>query len=78
MDRLKILITGGNGYIAKSIHSYLYSKYDITLASRADLDLTHREKTIQYFSDNLAYVIYCYNQALFQKYMISRFISPQS
>jgi nucleoside-diphosphate-sugar epimerase len=51
MDRLKILITGGNGYIAKSIHSYLYSKYDITLASRADLDLTHREKTIQYFSD---------------------------
>ena len=51
MDKLKILITGGSGYIARSIHSYLYSKYDITLASRADLDLTRREETQHYFKD---------------------------
>jgi len=51
MDRLKILITGGGGYIAKSLHSYLYSKYDITLISRADLDLTHREVVEHYFSN---------------------------
>jgi nucleoside-diphosphate-sugar epimerase len=51
MDRLKILITGGSGYIAKSIHSYLYSKYDITLLSRTDLDLTHREIVEHYFSN---------------------------
>jgi nucleoside-diphosphate-sugar epimerase len=51
MDRLKILITGANGYIAKNIHSYLYSKYDITLISRNDFDLTQREETQHYFSD---------------------------
>lgn len=51
MDRLKILITGGGGYIAKSLHSYLYSKYDVTLISRVDLDLTHRETAEHYFSN---------------------------
>jgi len=51
MDRLKILITGGNGYIAKSIHSYLYSKYDITLITRNDLDLTRRDEVKKYFQD---------------------------
>lgn len=49
--KLKILITGGSGYIAKSIHSYLYSKYDITLASRYDLDLTDKEAVENYFKD---------------------------
>jgi GDP-L-fucose synthase len=51
MDRLKILITGGNGYIAKSLYSYLYSKYDITLVSRADLNMTRREEVQHYFKD---------------------------
>lgn len=51
MDRLKILITGGSGYIAKSLYSYLYSKYDITLASRVDLNLTKREEVEHYFSN---------------------------
>jgi GDP-L-fucose synthase len=49
--KLKILITGGNGYIAKSIYSYLHTKYDITLASRVNLDLTCREKVEHYFSN---------------------------
>jgi len=48
---MKILITGGNGYIAKSIHSYLYSKYDITLITRNDLDLTRRDEVKKYFQD---------------------------
>jgi nucleoside-diphosphate-sugar epimerase len=51
MDRLKILITGGNGYIAKSIYSALCEKHDITLASRVDLNLTHREIVEYYFSN---------------------------
>lgn len=51
MDRLKILITGGNGYIAKSLHSCLYSKYDITLVSRTDLNMTRREEVQRYFKD---------------------------
>jgi GDP-L-fucose synthase len=51
MDRLKILITGGNGYIAKSLHSCLYSKYDITLVSRTDLNMTRREEVQHYFKD---------------------------
>lgn len=48
---MKILITGGNGYIAKSIYSYLHSKYDIVLASRIDLDLTNREAVNNYFKN---------------------------
>jgi nucleoside-diphosphate-sugar epimerase len=51
MDRLKILITGGNGYIAKSIHSYLHSKYDITLLTRDNLNLLHKHEVENYFSD---------------------------
>ncbi len=51
MDRLKILITGGNGYIAKSIYSALCEKYDITLISRTDLDMTRREEVQYYFKD---------------------------
>jgi nucleoside-diphosphate-sugar epimerase len=48
---MKVLITGGNGYIAKSIQSYLYSKYDITLTSRANVDFTDREAVEYYFRD---------------------------
>lgn len=51
MDRLKILITGKNGYIAKSIHSYLYSKYDITTIGRQDFDLTDEKSTLEWFQD---------------------------
>lgn len=46
-----ILITGGNGYIAKSIHSYLYTKYNITTITRQDFDLLDSEATDQYFKD---------------------------
>lgn len=46
----KILITGGNGYIAKSLYSYLKESYDVTSVSRSDFDLSSREETDSYFS----------------------------
>lgn len=48
---MKILITGGNGYIGRSLHSYLYSKHDVTIVGRQDFDLTNPYETIKFFSD---------------------------
>jgi GDP-L-fucose synthase len=48
---MKILITGGNGYIAKSIYSALHVKYDITLVNKTDLNLTRRDEVQNYFKD---------------------------
>jgi nucleoside-diphosphate-sugar epimerase len=48
---MKILITGGNGYIAKSIHSALCSKYDIILITRQDFDLTDHVAAFNFFQD---------------------------
>lgn len=45
----KILITGGDGYIAKSLYSSLRESYDITTVSRSDFDLSSREETDSYF-----------------------------
>ena len=42
---MKILITGGNGYIARSIYSILHNKYDITTIGRKDFDLTDWKQT---------------------------------
>lgn len=48
---MKILITGGSGYIAKSIHSLLYTKYDITTVGRQDFDLTNYDATCKFFEE---------------------------
>ena len=57
---MKILITGGNGYIAKSLYNELKDKYDITLITRKDLDLTDSFETIKYFSDKqFDVIIHC-------------------
>jgi nucleoside-diphosphate-sugar epimerase len=48
---MRILITGGNGYIAKSIYSALHSKYDITLLTKNNINLTYRHEVEHYFSD---------------------------
>ena len=48
---MKILITGGNGYIAKSIYSALCKKHDVTLVTKNDLNLTYRHKVEHYFSN---------------------------
>jgi len=36
---MKILITGGNGYIASSIYKLICAKYDVMSISRNDFDL---------------------------------------
>jgi nucleoside-diphosphate-sugar epimerase len=41
----RILITGGNGYVAKSLYNALSDDYEITLISRKDFDLTSFEAT---------------------------------
>lgn len=50
MDRLKILITGKNGYIAKSLISNLKG-YSIVSIGRDDFELTNQKDTIDWFSD---------------------------
>jgi GDP-L-fucose synthase len=49
MDRLKILITGGNGYIAKSITNSLWEKYHILSPGREDLDLLDSKSVDTFF-----------------------------
>lgn len=47
---MKVLITGGNGYIAKSLYKELKDKYDITCVTRQDFDLTDYNQTFRWFS----------------------------
>ena len=47
----KILITGINGYIGKSLYNTLKDKYDITGISRDNFDLTNKESTDIFFSN---------------------------
>jgi nucleoside-diphosphate-sugar epimerase len=57
---IKILITGGNGYIAKSLYNSLKDDYDVTCITRQQLDLTDGEATIQWFKDKyFDVVIHC-------------------
>ena len=46
---MKILITGANGYIGKSLHNALKDKYDVTTITRQDFDLTAVEAMIEFF-----------------------------
>jgi nucleoside-diphosphate-sugar epimerase len=46
---MRILITGKNGYVGRSLHSYLYSKHDITIVGKQDFDLTNWEETNKWF-----------------------------
>ncbi len=48
---MNILITGGNGYIAKSLRSALSSRHTVTSISRKDFDLANTADTLKYFSD---------------------------
>ena len=47
----RILITGGNGYIASSLYSELSDIYNITLLTRNDFDLTDSVATKNWFAD---------------------------
>jgi len=48
---MKILITGGNGYIAKSLSKALGNEYNVTSITRKDFDLTNREETDKWFQN---------------------------
>ena len=49
MDKLKILITGGSGYIAQAIYQKYKHIYDITLLTRKDVDLLDFKSTRNWF-----------------------------
>jgi GDP-L-fucose synthase len=46
---MKILITGGNGYIAKSITNTLWDRYHILSPGREELDLTDSKSVDKFF-----------------------------
>jgi UDP-glucose 4-epimerase len=48
---MKILITGGNGYIAKSITNSLWDRYHILSPGRKELDLTDRKSVDKFFKN---------------------------
>jgi|TARA_R100000081_G_scaffold91402_1_gene69266 nucleoside-diphosphate-sugar epimerase len=48
---MKILLTGANGYIAKSLYNGLCYDFDITRITRQDFDLTDREACNNFFKD---------------------------
>ena len=57
---MKILITGGNGYISKSLYNSLKNVYDVVTLSRDDFDLRNQFETIKYFSNKyFDTVIHC-------------------
>lgn len=47
----KILITGGDGYIARKIKQYMPSIYDVSSISRKDFDLKSSSSVNNFFSD---------------------------
>ena len=48
---MKILITGANGYIGRSIYKAFKDKYEVTAISRVDFDLIDRSATKNYLKD---------------------------
>ena len=59
-NKQQILITGGNGYIAKSLYNSLKDKYDITCITRQDFDLTAFQLMNEFFQNKyFDVVIHC-------------------
>lgn len=56
---MKILITGGNGYVAKSLYNSLknYNEYEITSITRNDFDLTDSIATDLFFDNKFFDVV---------------------
>jgi len=46
---MKILITGGNGYVAKSICDNIKNEHDLTVITRKNFDLTDYDTTCEFF-----------------------------
>lgn len=57
---MKILITGANGYIGKSLTDYLKQSNEVYTITRNDFDLRDQQSTIDYFHDKFFdVVIHC-------------------
>ncbi len=57
---MRILITGGNGYIGKSLYNAFKNTYDITIISRNDFDLTSYDSMNEFFQNKyFDVVIHC-------------------
>lgn len=54
---MNVLITGGNGYVAKSLHHALNSEYNITSITRSNFDLLDSVAVANYFSDKFYDVV---------------------
>jgi GDP-L-fucose synthase len=48
---MRILITGGKGYIATNLYNSLHTKYDIIAPGRDELDLTNTQSVNKFFKD---------------------------
>lgn len=60
MDRLKVLVTGGGGYIANSLFKSLANKYEVSVVGRQDFDLTAFEAVNKFFQGKyFDVVIHC-------------------
>ena len=57
---MKILITGANGYIGRSLHGALKDKYEVTTLTRKEIDLTD-SRQIEYFFRNTYFdvILHC-------------------
>jgi GDP-L-fucose synthase len=57
---MKILITGANGYVGKSLYSALKNKYNVTTITRSECDLTNSSSVNSYFLDKwFDVIIHC-------------------
>jgi GDP-L-fucose synthase len=58
---MRILITGANGYIGKSLHTALKAKYDVTAINRNSFDLTDSVAMHKFFQSrqNFDLVLHC-------------------
>ena len=60
MAKIKILLTGGSGFIGRNIYNSLKSNYQITRPSSKKLDLTDREQVLKFFEPRFFdVVIHC-------------------
>jgi GDP-L-fucose synthase len=56
----KLLITGGNGYLGKSLYEKLKNEYDVTVIVRSEIDLSDAKMTSKFFSKRFFdVVIHC-------------------
>lgn len=48
---MKILITGGNGYIAKALYGHLNQYHQVTTINRLQVDLENRQRLAEWFNN---------------------------